>query len=170
MYSSQTQDQDPYEIKRNRFSLSPNVGYFPMDKLAAGLRFSYDAEKLDINGNETKQTDLMVAPWLRYYFLPPVQDLNIYADVSYGVGSSKFDDDEAESVNKYGVEAGLAWFCNPRVALEFGVGYRSIKYENEENRANTIFFGVGFQIHLQRCGPETEFKVSQPAGSSRTNY
>jgi hypothetical protein len=152
MWSSQTQDIDPYEIKRSSFGISPDVGYFFMDKFAGGLRFDVDYDKTDINNNETKQTDLVVSPWLRYYFLQPEKDLNIFAQGKYGIGSSKVNDNDAESISKWALEGGLAYFCNPLVALEFTLGYRSTKYEGDDNPANSLFFSVGFQIHLNRCG------------------
>jgi len=156
MYSSQSQDGDPYDFKQNSFGLSPTVSYFPIDKLALGVRLSYDADKTEFATVENKQTDFMIGPKVRYYFLDPTKNLNVYTEATYQFGSSKSNDDEAESVSKYGVEAGLAWFCNPQVAMEFAVGYRSSKYESEENRANTIFFGIGFQIHLRRCGGDVQ--------------
>jgi len=152
MWSSQSQDIDPYEIKRSSFGISPDVGYFFMDKFAGGLRFDVDYDKTEINNNETKQTDLVVSPWLRYYFLQPEKDLNIFAQGKYGIGSSKTNDNDAESISKWALEGGLAYFCNPLVALEFTLGYRSTKYEEDDNPATSIFFSVGFQIHLNRCG------------------
>ena len=167
MYSSQSQDYSQYDLKSNSFSLSPNVSYFPIDKLAVGIRLSYDTDKTEFGTVENKQTDFMIAPKLRYYFLDETKNINIYGEGTYGFGSSKNNDDEAESVSKYGVEAGLAWFCNPQVAMEFAVGYRSSKYELEDERANTIYFGIGFQIHLRRCGDD--LKVNTPV-SSTPNY
>jgi hypothetical protein len=155
MFSSSSQDVGVYDFKRTSIGLSPNAGYFVMDKWAIGARVSYDWDKTEINTQEDKQTEVMFMPWTRYYFLDPTKDLNVFLDAGYGFGSFKVNDEDAESVSKYDVEGGLAWFCNPRTALEFTVGYRSYKYEGEENRENIFYVGIGFQIHLDRCGDRT---------------
>jgi hypothetical protein len=93
-------------------------------------------------------------PSVRYYFLQPIKPINLYGEVFYGMGSSKSNDEDAEGISKYGLEAGLAWFCNPRVSLDFFAGYRSSKFEEDDEWANTIYLGIAFQIFLDRCGPK----------------
>lgn len=161
MFSSQSQDYGTETYKRTAFSFSPNVGYFAWDKLALGARFSYDIENVKIGSTEDKETDLLFMPWVRYYFLQPVKPINIYGEVFYGMGSSKSNDDDAEGISKYGLEAGLSWFCNERVALDFFTGYRRSKFEEDDDWASTIYLGIAFQIFLDRCGPRKVETISK---------
>src|SRR4030095_9974744 len=105
-FSSKSQDFSGFDTKQTQFMAAPNVGYFAWNKLAIGARLSYETQKVEINTSESKQTDFLFMPWVRYYFLPPVKAINIYGEGFYGIGSSKEDDDDAEGISKYGIEAG----------------------------------------------------------------
>jgi hypothetical protein len=135
--------------KYTQFNVSPDAGYFFIDNFAGGLRVNVDTYKSKINDVETgKQTTFSIAPFVRYYFLPSGQKVNIFADADYSFGSTKYGNAESTSVNGFGFMAGPAIFLTPNTALEFTVGYNSIKYEGSSNRTNSIRVGAGFQIHL----------------------
>lgn len=140
--SSKQGDAD--ENKVTTLTLSPNAGYFFIDKLAGGLRVSFESEK---NKSEDDATStLLVSPFVRYYFLDAAEKVNVFADASYGFGSTGQSD--KASLSGFAFTAGPAVFLTPNVALELGLTYRSLKVEDVDDRNNTFGAQVGFQIHL----------------------
>lgn len=133
------------EVKATQFTVSPNAGYFFIDKFAGGLRV--DLSSIKYKGADAS-SQFLIAPFLRYYFLEAAQKLNIFADASYGFGSVK-DDGESASQNGFAISAGPAVFLTPNTALEFALQYRSMGGDayGDDNQ-NTFGFKVGFQIHL----------------------
>ena len=136
------------ELKTTNFTFAPNAGYFFINNLAGGVRFEIQSQKVEMEGTDGKASASMIAPFVRYYFLPSAQKVNVFADASYGFGSGKEDGGEAQSVSGFSISAGPAIFLSPNTALEVTVGYNSLKYEGIDEKNNTFQFGVGFQIHL----------------------
>jgi hypothetical protein len=139
------------DFKTTTFQFSPNAGYFFINNLAGGLRLNINSQKEKFNDDEETATTTSIAPFVRYYFLPAAQKVNVFADASYSFGSVKYDDgtnDEKVNVNGFSVSAGPAIFLTPNTALELTLGYNSSKIEDADESTGTFLFGVGFQIHL----------------------
>lgn len=139
-------DTEKYgEAKWSSFTLSPKAGYFFMDKLAGGLRADFTSVKP--KGGDA-ESDLLIAPFVRYYFLGAAEKVNVFADASYGFGSVK-DGGESLGQNAYAISAGPAIFLSPNTALEFALQYRSAggKAYGDERR-NAFGLKIGFQVHL----------------------
>lgn len=133
------------DSKGTSFTFSPNGGYFFIDKFAGGLRVDLTSTKPK-DGKASGET--LIAPFLRYYFLPSAQKVNIFADASYGFGSRKVLG-ESESQNAFTISAGPAIFLSPNTALEFALRYHSKGGDAwGEDRWNAFGVNVGFQIHL----------------------
>ena len=132
------------EEKNTSFEFSPDAGYFFAKQFAGGLRASITSSKDD--GDDDAYSSLLVAPFLRYYFMPAAQKVSIFADASYGFGSQGAGD--KTSVSGFKFMAGPAVFLSPNTALEFTLGYQSLKMEDVDDRANSFGVNVGFQIHL----------------------
>lgn len=141
------------DSKLTTITFSPNAGYFFMDQLAAGLRLNFSSEKPD---GSTSGTLFSAAPFVRYYFLPKAQQVNIFADAEYGFGSAKesVPDDypvkpSSQALNEFTISAGPSVFLSPSAALQFALYYSSYggkAYGTE--RSNTFGLNIGFQIHL----------------------
>lgn len=131
-------------IKSTTFRVSPDFGYFFMDRFAGGLRVSYSSQK---TGSGSAYTQFSADPFLRYYFLPATKRINIFGDASYGIGSAGSSGNR-ESFNYFGVMAGPALFLNEHVSLEGMFEYRSYGGDAYPDRENAFGFHVGFQIHL----------------------
>ena len=75
-------------------NISPAVGYFFIDKLAAGLRTGFSKYKVfenaAIGGGYTNVNRLEFGPFIRYYLLPTNKDINIIADAGYQYGIYSF--------------------------------------------------------------------------------
>ncbi|MBO9203427.1 MULTISPECIES: outer membrane beta-barrel protein [Niastella] len=142
--------------KQTDITIAPDAGYFFIDQFAAGLRpeFGYTKTKTKsgTSTNTGSTTSFSLAPFVRYYFMPSGKMLNIFADASYGFGSSKEKGEESISGNYYQIKAGPAVFLTPNTALEFALYYKSYggdAYENTAgDRYNNFGLSVGFQIHL----------------------
>lgn len=132
------------DIKTSMFEFSPNAGYFFVNNFAGGLRADINSVKLE---DEDAVTSTLISPFLRYYFLPGDNKVNIMLDGSFGFGSTS-GLGETKSQSGFGFAAGPAIFLNKHAALEFTLGYNSIKYEDDPDRSNTFTVGLGFQIHL----------------------
>lgn len=140
-----------------QFQAAPDIGYFFINNLTGGLRVNYISLKPK---NEDASSHISVAPFLRYYFLPSTQKVNVFLDAHYGFGSVKFPNligggTTTDNLNEYGANAGVALFLTPVAALEFALGYASRGgdyYEVNGDRENEINFNIGFQIHLPGSG------------------
>ncbi|WEK34914.1 MAG: outer membrane beta-barrel protein [Candidatus Pseudobacter hemicellulosilyticus] len=135
---------DGDENKVSMLNISPNGGYFFMDKLAAGLRLDFTSTK--VKSEDDAYSDFAVAPFVRYYFLPTTEKVNLFLDGSYGFGSAGQEDKTNQSY--FAFVAGPAVFLSPSVALELGIGYKSYKYKDIDDRDNRFGVNVGFQVHL----------------------
>jgi opacity protein-like surface antigen len=144
------------ENKTTNINVTPGVGYFVIDKLAVGAEATYgyakETSETTVGGAtvkvESKVTSLAFAPFVRYYFLPAAQKVNVFAHGSYGFGSTKVDDGDSQSFSAYHIGAGPAFFLTPSVALEATVYYNSSKVKDAPERTNTFGLSVGFQVHL----------------------
>lgn len=139
------------EYKTSSFNLSPDAGYFFIDNFAGGLRASVSSSKTENNSNETKNSGYELAPFVRYYFLPASQKVNVFADASFGFGQNKYNygtGDNKSNFTNFGIMAGPAIFITPATALEIALGYNSSKEKDANDRTNQFGVSVGFQIHI----------------------
>jgi hypothetical protein len=136
---------DNDESKITTVSISPNAGYFFINQLAGGARVTFESVKME--SEEDAATSFLFAPFVRYYFLPAAQKVNVFADASYGLGSVKSGD--SESFNQFAFSAGPAVFLSPNTALELTLQYRSAGGDAYgDDRLNNFGVNVGFQVHL----------------------
>ena len=135
------------DSKSTSFSFAPNIGYFFVNNFAGGLRVQIDSYKED--GEDDAYVVTSFAPFIRYYFIPAAkeQKVNIFVDGAYGFGSEGSGDTKS-NMNGYSFMAGPAIFLNQHTALEFTLGYSSMKFEDVDDRFNTFKINIGFQIHL----------------------
>ena len=129
-----------------RGQISPGVGYFLTDKLAMGLKADFNVNRFH-NGSPV-ETDfyLSTGPFLRYYFLPAENTINIFGEAAYEHSFRFF---YASPANTYSVFAGPTFFFNSSVAAELLAG---LDYFKPQGNANTLSFkmNVGFQIYLKK--------------------
>ena len=125
-------------------TISPNIGYFFIDKLSIGLagQFNYVFPK----GDSHTISSNSISPFIRYYFLEKEKQINIFSETRYEImrisqGNFKTD--------TFLIKGGVVFFLNSSVGLEVALNYSTQKTnQNFENRA--IYLNVGFQIHLEK--------------------
>ena len=146
-FSSQKQG----DYKTTNLSLAPNVGYFFIDNFAGGLRAEVSSSKDEFGSTESKNSGFSLAPFVRYYFLPASQKVNLFADASFGFGQNKYESGVVDSKTNFtqlGIKAGPAIFLTPATALEITVGYNSTKIKDVDDSEGAFGVNVGFQIHI----------------------
>lgn len=155
-----------FSQKSNEFnlSLSPNVGYFLLDKFAIGLTptFSWGksegGDAIDNNrnvvgsGGTSNVKRFLIGPFVRYYILDTEKAFNILVSAAYQYGIYSFKPTRG-IINNLSFATGPVIFFNSSVGLEFLVGYGSRIEDVEGSYRNTqkgMQIGIGFQIHLEK--------------------
>jgi len=136
--------------------VSPAIGYFVLNKLAAGLRVDLSSYKLNISNVEQKSTIIVLRPFVRYYFLPVASKINAFLDAGYLLGKRKWEGffsspADTDKSKGFQVSAGPSIFLTEQIALEFTIGYRHTTSDNwglDPDKASTLSSGFGLQIHL----------------------
>jgi len=184
--SSTAQQATFIDDRENRtLQLSPGAGYFFIDKLAGGIKLSF----ISIKGENRLQTMNMipnwhsvsnyslqsnnfgVSPFLRYYFLPVSNRINVFADASYDYargktrvesytyegpvgGSVSAQSSVSTSKNTahgFTFSAGPAIFVNSKISFELSIGYSRSNMETvfyAKDKQETILIGTGFRFHF----------------------
>ena len=124
---------------------APDIGYFIIDKFAAGAKTKLSYRFIKLNGPVDKSTYLGFGPFLRYYFLSTSNRINIFAESAYQYSV----DFKGHSQNDFNFSAGPVIYFNTSVGLEFAFTYDTFK-GTISGPANTFSFGIGFQIHLEK--------------------
>lgn len=126
-------------------AVSPNVGYFLINKFALGSRLSFTSDyspKMPIKTNF-----YTIGPFIRYYLLAPEKTFNIYAQTSYEI---KLENKRNGAIRTFSALGGPVIFFNPNVALEFNLGYATTNFKNNDLIINTFQSGISLQIHLNK--------------------
>jgi hypothetical protein len=145
------------ELKTTSIQLAPNVGYFFINKMAGGLRFGFGSDTYSSGGDKYRWTNLAISPFLRYYFLPATQQVNLFAEGAYSYAWSKYKDvtnsgSYAYRYNGFSLMGGPAIFLNEHTALEITLGYsHSTRGPVDSTTTNRFQLGVGLQIHLGKA-------------------
>jgi len=158
-YSSQQLTQTG---KWTNIDLSASIGYFPLDKLCAGIRPLFSSTK----GSNTASNGsigtsngyfLSAGPFARYYFLNSEKQFNLLADVCYQVGMNKYIDalHRKGKYNIFSAMGGIEAFFNSSAGIEILLGYSKKTISINDNTAGAFNntksgfqMSVGFQLHL----------------------
>ncbi len=137
-------------------NILPQAGYFIINKLALGLvsRMYFQKVKYTLpNGAEISnaQSNLGIGPFIRYYFLPTTNRVNIFCNAK-GFYAETFIKSVSQRFNDvdFAFDAGLVVFANSSVGIEFTIGYFNSKAIGRDAHQSDLKIGVGFQIHLER--------------------
>ena len=140
--------------KTSNLLITPNIGYFIIDKLAAGARLNLASFHQKVGSDNTTTTLTTLSPFARFYFLPPAKMVNAFIDISYNAYKNRYSSSQSptsQTNRSYGytIAAGPSIFLNQHIALEFTVGYQATIPKGYSNSKTTQFnTGLGLQIHL----------------------
>lgn len=151
-YSSHKNDYVMPEKDKN-LQLNPDIGYFPFNKFAIGVRagYTYNQQTGEAVNGHFKQSYryINLGPFIRYYLLAKSKKLNVFGDASYYYGwvkNKNLGGYSKERRSGYSLGAGPAWFFTPHTALELTVNYKNA--DESFYTSSGIYINVGFQIHL----------------------
>lgn len=155
--SKNTDKGSTFSLASDRIDIgiSPNIGYFIVDKLAIGIKTSFSKYKdQGFNGGYSNINRFEFGRLVRYYFLNPEEkNYNILADINYQYGITKDVHYYNGEINTFSASAGTVIFFNTSVGLEFLLGY----YQRNENIYNSykttqkgLRTSIGFQVHLKK--------------------
>lgn len=154
---SKSDSKGDYFVRKGRYiDITANAGYFFLDKAASGLRFNALLSKVksgrpDNSTTSVEQTNIGIGPFLRYYFLPAENRINILSDagVSFAKTSNNIVNNAEKSwTSSFGL--GPVVFLNSCVGLEFLLVYNHYSSLKMNSTDNTIQFKIGFQLHLEK--------------------
>lgn len=143
------------EASYTQIDLAPSVGFFLLDKFAAGIRPTFSSIKGEVTSTGGLSTNVQrywLGPFARYYVLTKEKPFNIVTDVAYQWGLFNAGGERGK-LNTFSAMAGPVIFFNSSVGLEVLLGYHQTLEDvptgiKEVRRGFQI--GVGFQIHLER--------------------
>lgn len=150
-YDSHKTTNDLGNTRYSSFNLelSPNVGYFFVDKLAGDARISYNQNFSEESTSSSDSSTLSVDPFVRFYFLPTEQNFNIFGESSYKF----YLKNEYSDIKTFSVKAGATYFVNHSVGYELALQYLNSNFDNSFNSSgtiNTIMLSFGVQIYLEK--------------------
>jgi len=145
-FHKQREDLQGSDIRGLVVSASPGIGYFIIDKLGAGIKVDFIYNRITVSGNASNSTVLSIGPFVRYYFLPTENRINIFSEAAYQYGIDFHNHFE----NNFSFAAGPVFFFNSSVGLELAAKYSTLNNTASSISAKTIFVTVGFQIHLEK--------------------
>lgn len=138
------------------FSINPRIGYFIVDSFLVGaqLNLSYGSYE-DSSNSTSKNTNLAIAPILRYYFLDG--EFKPFLNAIYGIETSineftEFDGSLSEfrlRGSNLALGAGISYFFNKNISIELGLNYlrrTNKRVENNNDDTRNITSGVGSTI------------------------
>jgi outer membrane protein len=128
--------------KYSNFNITPEAGYFVMDKLVAGLFIDFyrDTEKFD-DGDKDYTTNFIIGPFVRYYILE-YKGLWPYAEGRVGFGSQNYtnnygsDYEEKYSYFTTKLGAGATYFVTKHVGFDLFMGYDYDVWTNKTDNSN----------------------------------
>ena len=142
--------------KLTEVNFATNIGYFPTDKLATGIRTSINSVKsreLNTANSSTKDITFTIGPFVRYYFLQTERQVNLLIDGSYQLGT--YSTYAGKGISKTTtVSIGTEIFFNSAVGFELLIGYMSRSKSIDDNllgftnKRTGLNLSVGFQFHL----------------------
>lgn len=147
--------------KITSIDLGVSVGYFLVDKFAAGLRpylSTYNSKVTNASvggGAPTYKFQTAVGPFARYYFLNKDKPFNILADISYQFGINKFTVTPIQKgkFNSVSFMGGTAIFFNSTASIEILLGYKQqieslVGNYNRDKKG--LHASIGFTFHLEK--------------------
>lgn len=150
-YANENIKVDESRYRLAELSISPSAGIFIVDKLAAGVRFTFEANRTrHINQQYDYRTrSRTYSPFVRYYFLPVSKDYNLFLETSldYHAETIRFNGDKRkERSDGFSVAGGPVVFITRQIALELAFSYGK-KYQADEH-TTSLGTSLGFQFHF----------------------
>ncbi len=154
-------------VKTSKINLAPNIGYFFVEKFAAGIRLGYSYQSMvtpqtpPTSPTYFREQIFYGGPFARYYLLPAAKQLNCLVDGSYSYNTKRGGsivngppgDISYTTYNsgKFGIAAGPVFYFNSTVGLETLISYtHETANSNFSPKTNAFQLFIGLQVHLEK--------------------
>jgi len=141
-------------VKNTTYSLliTPEVGYFFADKLSTGLKVRIERQGHRYKGGSTFDRGFKynLGPFIRYYFLPAENIVNLLIEGSYQFGLTGGNNKFGSSRNIFTAAAGPVMFVNSSLGLELLLLYSNYKLVQYPGDNRTITISAGIQAYLEK--------------------
>lgn len=145
-FSFQDQERSVLTVKSTFLDISPNIGYFFVDKIAGGLRVRFQNTRIKNQSVIINSSTLTFGPFIRYYFLPKDHRINVLSELGY----SYYDDLRNSSyLSTFNVTAGPVLYFNSSVGLELTANYQHLRSKPADGAVRTFFVAISLQVHLE---------------------
>ncbi len=132
--------------KVTSFNIAPEVGY-NLDEnwaIALSLDFGYANHKPEI-GDSYGVTDFTVAPYVRYTFAR-AGVANFFLDGGFGIGTSKVEDQDANTNWHIGIRPGVAFNITDHVSFVGTTGFLGYRHQDAAHDINSFGFNANNQL------------------------
>jgi hypothetical protein len=153
--STKVTDREPFTYNNGtgkELILSPNVGYFVIDKLCFGLKPSFRKYKGTFIGGNPNAHWFDIGPFGRYYFLDKEKQFNILTELSTQFGVFNDLGVKTSTSTILSAMGGIEAFFNSSCGVELLMGYQNNreKFDNGIKRKQGFQMKIGFQLHLTK--------------------
>jgi outer membrane protein len=141
-------------------NLTPTVGYFIIDNLAAGLILDLSTSRLNydtfnpltglVEEASSGLSSVSAGPFVRYYLPMSVffQGSATFGTQKYSNENSSGDSESIYRMRRYSLSVGYAWFLNDYVALEPSIGYQNDVLKDKEGDYKTTTGSLALRAAL----------------------
>src|SRR5690606_16024122 len=88
--------------------------------------------------------------FMRYYFLNSGNRVNLIGETSYEYGYNSSNNGASDNHNIFTISAGPVIYFNSSVGIELTANYELLNGSTGTASAKTVYFNIGFQIHLEK--------------------
>lgn len=134
-------DKDTDE-KASSFSISPRVGYFVSDHVAAGIGIGFGSQTAQVGSTDTKETNTLKLGAFARYYTNPAERFSVFAHLGFDYMT---EDDKITEVKENGMDAfispGISYFVRNNLAIEatFGrLGYSATRKDIEGVKGSNV--------------------------------
>jgi hypothetical protein len=125
------------DANKTTLGLSPEVGYHLSDKVALGIALDYQY----VYNAGSKTNSFAVAPYMRYTFAK-LGNINLFADATAGVASSKTKGRDSETCWQAGIRPGLSVGLTDKLSFIAHAGFLGYRDADENGYFGDNGFGA----------------------------
>ena len=86
--SGTTEYSLPATAKFKNLEIAPSIGKFVINKLALGLKGTYQDDRNSIDANNNSSKYFSIGPFCRYYYLNKERQANLFSEIGYQFAST----------------------------------------------------------------------------------
>jgi outer membrane protein len=136
-------------------TLNPSVGYFVIENLSVNLDFEFQSSTFDDGETDTNSSSTGAFLGGNYFFDAGSENIKPFVGLSAGFMATSNGDEDFQKSNGFAYvgRAGVSYFINKNISVDFLVRYLNSKMVNKEEsdfsvRNSNFGIGLGFSFFL----------------------